>query len=90
MKRSLLKNIYIVDSFCSSLQRKELYGKFFTGYKSQTSIDQMQAYACTDDLKQKCIDPRYTYISSILVFGRIQKARAGLLEKTTELKLSRS
>lgn len=31
------------------------------GIKAQ--IQHLQAYACTDGLKQKCIDPRYTYVS---------------------------
>ena len=29
----------------------------------RTQIQHLQAYACTDGLKQKCIDPRYTYVS---------------------------
>ena len=31
------------------------------GIRAQTQ--HLQAYACTDGLKQKCIDPRYTYVS---------------------------
>lgn len=29
----------------------------------RAQIQHLQAYACTDGLKQKCIDPRYTYVS---------------------------
>ena len=29
----------------------------------RAQIQHLQAYACTDRLKQKCIDPRYTYVS---------------------------
>lgn len=29
----------------------------------RAQIQHLQAYACTDRLKQKCIDPRYTYIN---------------------------
>lgn len=29
----------------------------------RAQIQHLQAYACTDQLKQKCIDPRYTYVN---------------------------
>lgn len=29
----------------------------------RAQIQHLQAYACTDHLKQKCIDPRYTYVN---------------------------
>lgn len=29
----------------------------------RAQIQHLQAYACTDGLKQKCIDPRYTYVN---------------------------
>ena len=29
----------------------------------RAQIQHLQAYACTDRLKQKCVDPRYTYVN---------------------------